>query len=78
MGTVVQRMRAEAGIASLAEFSDEKHHRKPKRRRRRSRRARAADAAPQLESNRNEKKGRDTGYDRDDADDIDLEAGYVH
>ncbi|KAF6239638.1 hypothetical protein HO173_002184 [Letharia columbiana] len=78
MGPVVQRMRAEAGIASVEEISDEKMHRKPKRSRRQSHRARAAVAAPETDSNQDEKKGRDTGHNRDEADDIDLEAGLGH
>ena len=71
-------MRAEAGITSSEEFSHEKKHRKPKRRRRRSQRATAADAVQEFDGNQDEKRGRDTGHDRDDADDIDLEAGHVH
>lgn len=78
MGPVVQRMRAEAGIASPEELSNEKMHRKPKRRRRRSHRSKATGAAPEADNNHNEKQGRDTGHDRDDADDIDLEAGLGH
>ena len=78
MGPVVQRMRAEAGITSSEEFSHEKKHRKPKRRRRRSQRATAADAVREFDGNQDEKRGRDTRHDRDDADDIDLEAGHVH
>ena len=75
MGPVVQRMRAEAGIASPKEFSDEKAH---KRRRRRSHKATAADAAPETDHCQDEKKGLDTGHDRDDTDNIDLEAGLGH
>lgn len=78
MGPVVQRMRAEAGIASPEEFSNEKTHVKPKRRRKQSHRAIAVGAAPEADSNQDEKKGRDTGHDRDDANDIDLEAGLGH
>lgn len=78
MGAVVQRMRAEAGIAGPEEFNSEKTHRKSKRRRRHSHKALTSDTAPDPESNQNEKKGRDTGHDRDDADDIDLEAGHGH
>ncbi len=75
MGPVVQRMRAEAGIASPEELSDEKGH---KRRRRRPHKATVADAAPETDRCQNEKKGLDTGHDRDDTDDIDLEAGLGH
>ena len=79
MGPVVQRMRAEAGITSPEELSDEKTHTKPKRRRRRSRRAiTAVDTAPEADSNQDEKKGRDTGHDRDGANNVDLEAGLGH
>ncbi|CAF9907784.1 MAG: palmitoyltransferase pfa5 [Alectoria fallacina] len=78
MGPVVQRMRAEAGIASPEEFSNEKTHVKPKRRRKQSHRATAVGAAPEADSNQDEKTGRDTGHNRDDTDDIDLEAGLGH
>ncbi|KAL9129221.1 MAG: hypothetical protein Q9175_007350 [Cornicularia normoerica] len=78
MGPVVQRMRAEAGIAGPGKFGDEKTRRKPKRRRRQSHRATAGDAAPKPESNQDEKIGRDTGHDRDDTDEIDLETGLGH
>ena len=78
MGPVVQRMRAEAGIASPEELSNEKMHRKPKRRRRQSHKATAADVVPGPDGNQDEKNGRDTGHDRDDADDVDLEAGLGH
>lgn len=77
-GPVVQRMRVEAGIASPGEIGDEKTHRKPKRRRRRSHRAKAADTAPGIDSNQDEKQGRDTGHDRDEANGLDLEAGLGH
>lgn len=75
MGPVVQRMRAEAGIASPEEFSNEKTHRKPKRRRQRSHGARPADGAPEPDSNQDEKKRRDRDPGRDDANEVDLEAG---
>ena len=78
MGSVVQRMRAEAGIASPEEISHEKTHIKPKRRRRRSRRATAVHNTPGLDSNQDEKKGRHTGHDRDGANEVDLEAGLGH
>ena len=78
MGPVVQRMRAEANIARPEDFSNEKTHRERKRRRRRSHKATAADTAAKPDSNQDEKKGRDTGHDRDDADDVDLEAGLGH
>lgn len=75
MGPVVQRMRAEAGIASLEEISDEKTQRKRKRRRRQSHEARAADATAEPDSHQDEKTDRHTGHDRDAVDDVDLEAG---
>ena len=78
MGSVVQRMRAEAGIAGPEESSDEKTPKKPKRRRRQSHRALASDTAPDPDRNQNEKQGLDTGHDRDDADDVDLETGLGH
>lgn len=78
MGPVVQRMRAEAGIVSTEEISDEKAHRKMKRRRRRSHRATAARAAPVIDSMQAEKKGQDTERDRDEANEVDLEAGLGH
>lgn len=78
MGPVVRRMRAEAGIGSAEEFSDEKTHRKSKRRRRQSHRSSGADAAPEAESNQDEKKGHYTGHDRDEANEVDLEAGLAH
>lgn len=79
MGSVVQRMRAEAGIANPEEISDEKTYRKPKRRRRRSQRTnKAAGAAPGADGNQNEKRGHDTGHNRAAANDIDLEAGLRH
>ena len=71
MGLVVQRIMAEAGIAK-------KTHRKGKRRRRHSRRLTAADAGLELDSNRGEKTGRNTGHDRHDADEVDLEADFGH
>ena len=71
MGPVVQRMMAEAGIAK-------KTHRKRKRRRRRSRRATAADASLELDSNQEQKTGRNTRSDRHDADEVDLEGGLGH
>ena len=76
LGPVVQRMRLEAGIVSPDDFSDEKMHRKLKRGKRQSHKATsAADAAPEVESNQEEKKDRDTGQNRDEANEIDLEAG---
>lgn len=78
MGPVVQRMRADAGIASPEESSSEKPHRKRKRRRRRSHRATGAGPVPDAESKRDEKKGRDRRQDGDDANDIDLEAGLAY
>lgn len=78
MGPVVQRMRAEAGITSTEEISDEKAHRKMKRRRRRSHKATAARAALGKESIQAEKKGQDTERDRDEANEVDLEAGLGH
>lgn len=78
MGPVVQRMRAEAGIAGPEAFSDEKTHKKPRRRRCQSHRDLALDTAPDPDNNQNEKQGRDTKHDRDDADDVDLEAGLGH
>ena len=64
-------MWAEAGIAK-------KTHRKRKRRRRHSRGATAADAPLELDSNQEEKIGRDTGHDRHGADEVDLEADLGH
>ena len=79
MGPVVQRIRAEAGITSPKEISNEEKHRRPKRRRRHSYSATAADvAAPEPDRHQDEKIGRDTGHARDDADDIDLEAGLAY
>ena len=71
MGPVVQRMMAEAGIAK-------KTHKKRKRRRRHSRRATAADAPLELDSNQEQKTGRNTGHDRHDADEVDLEGDLGH
>ena len=71
MGPVVQRMMAEAGIVK-------KTHGKRKRRRRHSRRATAADASLELDSNQEENTGRNTGHDRHDADEVDLEAELGH
>ena len=78
MGPVVQRMRAEAGITSPEECGNEKTHRRPRRRRRKSHRAIAADGAPEPDSYQDEKKGRDSKTGRDDADEVDLEAGLGH
>ena len=78
MGPVVQRMRAEAGIASPDESMDEKTHRKRRRRRRRSHRATAAHNAYGADNGLNEKRGHHTGHDREEADEIDLEAGLGH
>lgn len=77
MGPVVQRMRAEAGIAGTEEI-DEKAHRKVKRRRRGSHRATAARAASRIDNIQTEKKGQDTERDRDEANEVDLEAGLGH
>ena len=75
-GPVVQRMRLEAGIVSPDEFSDEKLLRKLKRGKKQSHKATtAADEAPQADSNQDEKKDRDVGQTRDEANEIDLEAG---
>ena len=78
MGPVVRRMRAEAGIASTEEISDEKTHRKPRRRRRRSHRNTAAHIAPRVDSNQNEKRVHNTEHDRDEVNEVDLEAGLGH
>ena len=78
MGPVVERMRAEAGIASSEEISDEKTHRKRKRRRRRSHKATATHNASGVDSSQDEKRGHYTGHDREEADEIDLEAGLGH
>ena len=78
MGPVVQRMRAEAGIASPEEISDEKTHRKRRRRRRRSHRAPAARNASGVHNILDEKRGHHTRHDREEADEIDLEAGLGH
>ena len=78
MGPVVQRMRAEAGIAGPEEFGNEKMHGKPKRRRRQSHRALVPYTALKRDGDQDEKIGRDTGHKRDHADDVDLEAGFGH
>ena len=75
MSPVVQRMRAEAGIAGPEEFGEEKMHRKRKRRRRQSHKALVADTVPKPDRSHDEKTGRDMGHDRDNADNVDLEAG---
>ena len=75
-GPVVQRMRLEAGILSPDGFSDEKTHRKLKRGKRQSHKATTSvDVVPDADSNQDEKKDRDTGHNRDEANEIDLEAG---
>ena len=78
VGPVVQRMRAEAGIANPEEISNEKTHKKPERRRRQSHRTAATDTAPEADRNPDEKRGRHTGHDRGEADEVDLEAGLGH
>ena len=75
-GPVVQRMRLEAGILSPDGFGDEKMHQKLKRPKRQSHKATTSvDAAPDADSNQDEKKDRDMGHNRDEANEIDLEAG---
>ena len=78
MGPVLQRMRTEAGISRSKEFSNEKRYRKSKRRRRHSHRTTVAVTAPEIASNQDEKKDRNTGLDRDEANNIDLEAGLEY
>ena len=71
-------MRAEAGIASPEEISDEKTHRRRRRRRRHSHRTRAVHKASGVANSLDEKRGHHTGHDREEAGEIDLEAGLGH
>lgn len=75
MGSVVQRMRREAGIVAPKEINDEKPHIRTRHRRRRRHHNDNAGLPDPNDNNQEEKIAPHSGHPGNDVDEIDLEAG---